>query len=296
MVTHQKILRAEYASRYAIKNSAFNWLLGSFNRSRKVEANRRNNRKSCGPRTAVGKSTASRNALRHGFAALTHGKPMPAPEVEQIARAICGDDNDPLLFAQALEIAENEMTLLEIRAHQVHVIERLREPYDVALSKKDNSLDLGLARYMEGMLAVWEIEKQLPKVLEKYREQMGLADAPAPKNPAPWADELLLMPETLAYYKATDRARYGPWDMLVPIRLKAIGEEQEADEQILELARKRVKELERDEYEALEAAILDLMRLDRYERRAWSRQKRAIREFMKIKAASRIEPGERGAA
>ena len=79
---------------------------------------------------------------------------MPAPEVEQIARAICGDDNNPLLFAQALQIAENEMTLLEIRAHKVHVVERLREPFEVALAKKDNSLDLALARYMSGMLAV----------------------------------------------------------------------------------------------------------------------------------------------
>ena len=152
---------------------------------------------------------------------------------------------------------------------------------------------MGLARYMSGMLAVWEIEKQLPKVLEKYRERMGLANAPAPKNPAAWADDLLLMPETRAYYKATDWARRGPWDMLVPIRLKAIGEEQEVDEQILELARKRVKELERDEYQALEAAILDLRRLNRYERRVWSRQKRVIREFMKIKAASQHSgPGE----
>ena len=67
------------------------------------------------------------------------------------------------------------------------------------------------------------------------------------------------------------------------IRLKALLEEKEVDDQILKLAEKRVKEQERDEYEALEAAILDLIRLGRYERRAWSRQKRAIREFMKIK-------------
>jgi hypothetical protein len=37
----------------------------------KIAANRRNGRKSRGPRTAAGKSIASRNALRHGFAAAT---------------------------------------------------------------------------------------------------------------------------------------------------------------------------------------------------------------------------------
>jgi hypothetical protein len=37
--------------------------------------------------------------------------------------------------------------------------------------------------------------------------------------------------------------------------------------------------------------ILDLRRLNRYERRIWSRQKRAIREFMKIKAAASRHSG-----
>ena len=150
-------------------------------------------------------------------------------------------------------------------------------------AKKDNSLELGTARFMEGWLAEWEIRKQLSKVLEKYRDRMGLAHAAAPHNPAPWADDLLVDAETLNYYKTTDWARLGDWDMIVPIRLKALVEEKEVDDQILQLAEKRVKEQERDEYEALEAAILDLIRLGRYERRAWSRQKRAIREFMKIK-------------
>jgi hypothetical protein len=132
-------------------------------------------------------------------------------------------------------------------------------------------------------LAEWEIRKRLSNVLEKYRDRMGLAHAAAPQNPASWADGLVLDAETLNYYKATDWAHLGDGDMIVPIRLKALVEEQEVDDQILQLAEKRVKEQERDEYEALEAAILDLIRLGRYERRAWSRQKRAIREFMKIK-------------
>jgi hypothetical protein len=40
---------------------------------------------------------------------------------------------------------------------------------------------------------------------------------------------------------------------------------------------------QRTEYEALEEAIPDLIRLERYERRAWSRQKRAIQEFVLMK-------------
>ena len=258
---------------------------------RKIEANRRNSRKSCGPRSAAGKLVASRNALRHGLAAITCRRSVPPGEIEQFARALCSGDSDPVLFAQAVKIANNEVALRAIRAQQVAVIERLREPYIVPFAKKDNSLTLGKARFMEGWLAEWEIEKRLPKVLEKYRDRMGLGHAAVPQNPASWADNLVLDAETLNFYKATDWARLGPCDMIVPVQLKALLQEPDnIDEQTIERARKRVKEREqiegRDEYEALEAAILDLKRLDRYERRAWSRQKRALREFMRIKPAA----------
>jgi hypothetical protein len=42
----------------------------------------------------------------------------------------------------------------------------------------------------------------------------------------------------------------------------------------------------RDEFDAMRCAMPDLDRLERYERRAWSRRKRAIRSFIEIKARS----------
>ncbi len=41
-------------------------------------------------------------------------------------------------------------------------------------------------------------------------------------------------------------------------------------------AREQVEAEERDEHEALKEGVRDLIRLDRYERQAWSRQKQAI--------------------
>jgi hypothetical protein len=41
---------------------------------------------------------------------------------------------------------------------------------------------------------------------------------------------------------------------------------------------------ERDEYEVLRLAMPDLARLARYERRAWSKRKKALRRFVEIKA------------
>ena len=55
----------------------------------------------------------------------------------------------------------------------------------------------------------------------------------------------------------------------------------EEEERALDLARQQIKE--RDEFEALEQAAIDLLRLDRYERRAWSQQKRAIRAFINLR-------------
>ena len=42
----------------------------------------------------------------------------------------------------------------------------------------------------------------------------------------------------------------------------------------------------RDEYEAMREGLCDLVRLLRYEQRAWSRRKRAVRAFMAIKLAN----------
>jgi hypothetical protein len=42
---------------------------------------------------------------------------------------------------------------------------------------------------------------------------------------------------------------------------------------------------ERDEFGAMRSAMPDLDRLERYRRRAWSRQRRAIRRFVQIQSA-----------
>jgi len=56
--------------------------------SAKARANRRNARKSTGPKTLAGKAIAARNALRHGLTLpVVHDRAL-APEVEALARQI----------------------------------------------------------------------------------------------------------------------------------------------------------------------------------------------------------------
>jgi len=222
---------------------------------RKISASRNNGRRSSGPRTQAGKTRASRNALQHGLAAISHHQPVPSAEIVRFANALRGDDSDPALLAQARVIAQNEMVLRAIREQQIAVVERLREPTVVALTKRDNRLKLAKARSKRARRAEKEIERRLPSVLKKYRDRLG---------PDPYC---------------------GSKFDFVPLGLKVLLEEPDPPEEqrALDLARKQIEQQQRDEHEAMQEAIPDLIRLERYERRAWSRQQRAIREFLSIK-------------
>jgi len=226
--------------------------------ARRTAANLRNSRRSSGPRTAAGKSIASRNALRHGLASATR-RPVASAEIERYAKAICGNDIHEEMLAHAITVVENELALRAIREQQLAVIERLRDPTAVALKKGDNGFDLAKAKFLGIWLAHRQITKRLPAILEKYKDEM-----PRPLVP----DDTV--PEFLQFH-----------DDIVPIRLKALLQECDSEEEFqraLELAQGQIEE--RDEYEAFAAAGADLVRLERYERRAWSRYKRAMRAFM----------------
>ena len=202
----------------------------------RAEASRSNGRKSRGPRTAAGKSCASHNALRHGLAALTY-KPAAFAEVERIAKAICNGDTNPLLFEQALVIAENEMVRRCVRVEAIALIERLRDITARPPSKRDNSLTRAKARFGQAKL--------------RYRQ---LVQAKTKKITTTTGKEKNSLQE-----QESEAAQSQATRMQKPIR-------------------------SRDEFDALRLAMPDLDRLARYERRAWSRQKRAFREFIEIKS------------
>jgi hypothetical protein len=264
-----------------------------------------NKRNGGGPRSAAGKANASRNALRHGFSAKLH-RPSVAPErVERLAQAIAGDDSDAAVSAAAFKIAENEVLLGEIAAHKAWVVERLREPYANAFASKDNGAELMLARIMQMWLAEREIEARLPNLLKKYELRM-LVEELNNEDSTPCADatdadefpgglfpeELRLKASTVYHRLKASGCRSEYDDTPIPYRLMELLEEPDRmDESALSAATNKTAENtsgDRNEFEALEAAIRDLVRLDRYERRAWSRQNRAILELANIKLARRF--------
>jgi len=91
----------------------------------KIAANRRNAQRSTGPRAALAKARVRRNALRHGLAALVVGDPAVAAEVDRVAAAICGPQADRLERAQALIVAEAQVTVKRVRRARAQIMEQM---------------------------------------------------------------------------------------------------------------------------------------------------------------------------
>ncbi len=218
----------------------------------KIVASRANGRKSRGPRTPAGKSNASRNAFRHGLAAITRKDPEIFAEIEPVAKAICNGAVNPLLFEQALIIAENDFVLRCAQTEWIAAIERQRDRTATPLATGD----LGFAR------AKARIERA------KLIYQMLVEGANASSNNAARNNAA----RTSA--ASTDEAH-----------VRSNGERERA---VAEQGGRVTPPLEREEFDAMRAAMADLERLERYRRRAWSRQRRAFQRFMEIQAAAQM--------
>jgi hypothetical protein len=86
---------------------------------RQIASNRSNGARSRGPRTAAGKASSSRNALRHGLAVSVIDEPAMCTEVEALARAIAGNSADSFQLSQARIIAGAQLDLLRVHSAKV---------------------------------------------------------------------------------------------------------------------------------------------------------------------------------
>ena len=100
--------------------------------SARVRANRRNARRSTGPRTSEGKSRVAKNAVRHGLAISVTADPALADASERLARVIAGHHVDPARLEGARRVAEAQIDLLRVRRVRVALLNdpraRVKEP------------------------------------------------------------------------------------------------------------------------------------------------------------------------
>lgn len=235
-----------------------------------------------GPKTAAGKKIASRNALRHGLTAVTHRRVADRAEIEQFAKALCGSNDDPNLFEDALNVAECEMALRAVRAQRLAVVERLREVTAIPLRKGDNGLIIGQAKFMASWVLSREIERLVPKLVEKYERQISeiKKGGGEPSEPGKSQTENLSKEELDSEDVTSGEYVNG----LVPVQLKALLQPVAAPEEkarAIDVVRARLEE--RDDAEAFEEAMPDLIRLERYEQQAYGRLLRSLRKFANSK-------------
>ena len=91
---------------------------------RQIAANRRNARKSTGPRSGAGKKRAGRNAYRHGLTLSITSTAAYAKQLETLVREIAGDSKDAIVLERARAIAQAELDLARVRRAKVALIER----------------------------------------------------------------------------------------------------------------------------------------------------------------------------
>jgi hypothetical protein len=89
---------------------------------RQIAANRRNARKSTGPRSGAGKNRSSRNAYRHGLSIASSA--AVTKQLDKLVRKIAGDTEDPILLEHARALAQAELDLARVRRAKVALIER----------------------------------------------------------------------------------------------------------------------------------------------------------------------------
>src|SRR5262249_10851110 len=92
---------------------------------RQIAANRRNARRSTGPRSAAGMKRSIRNSFRHGLAAGLTTSAERIQNIERLARKIAGASPDILTLESTRTFVQAEFDLAQIRRVKVALISRI---------------------------------------------------------------------------------------------------------------------------------------------------------------------------
>jgi hypothetical protein len=92
---------------------------------KQIAANRRNARRSSGPRSGEGKRRSRQNAYRHGLSAGVNPHVESIKDIEALARKIAGNSTDVVVLECARTMAQAEFDLARIRRLKVALVSRV---------------------------------------------------------------------------------------------------------------------------------------------------------------------------
>jgi hypothetical protein len=95
---------------------------------RQIAANRRNARRSTGPRSHGGKKRASRNAYQHGLSLGIGSIAAFAREVESLTRKLAEGGDDELMLERAGAVAEAEVDVARAQRAKGCLLDRIAGP------------------------------------------------------------------------------------------------------------------------------------------------------------------------
>jgi hypothetical protein len=102
-----------------------------------VAANRRNARKSTGPKSPAGKTRAARNARRHGLAISIWSDPQLSAATEALARELAGPAADPELQSRARDSAAAHIDVGRVqRMRHRLMLQHLTDPVPIPTTSR----------------------------------------------------------------------------------------------------------------------------------------------------------------
>ena len=206
---------------------------------KQIEANRRNAKRSTGPKSTNGKAIASRNAFRHGLASSRIFTVDNLERVGRLAGMISNASAGSFELEQATIIAECQILISLTRAARIELIEKMRTcaaasdfNYDQMLNEvKQGKLRSAMRRLKQATLAVQALHRDCEEYVSARRK------GPSEGNIIPEDPFVLYMRP-------------------------------------------------RNDVVSFELALPHLLALDRYERRALSRRRRAIAAISALQAVA----------
>ena len=92
----------------------------------RLRANRRNARRSTGPRTRAGKARVAKNALSHGLAVPIDMLAEYSPTIKSLAALLAGDNADNARLEVAYRVAEAQIDIRRVRLARSALLQRPR--------------------------------------------------------------------------------------------------------------------------------------------------------------------------